>query len=262
MMWVIKSAIAPLYRDANARSERVDEALHGMTVMVLDKIGDWRRVRTEYHYEGWVHRKRLAKTAPMPEMPRYMIIAPAADILAAPKVQSTTVTCLTLGCRVHGDNITENAEWTRVTLADGRTGYIRTEFLAPCPEVRLEVTESASLRASICDTAKRYMGTQYRWGGKTAQGIDCSGLCFMAYWLNGITIYRDAQINPDFAIKKIPPSTAKEGDLLFFPGHVGILLKDGTMLHSSQKGNGVKAEALTPEWKSNIIAAGSVFATA
>ena len=49
-------------------------------------------------------------------------------------------------------------------------------------------------RDSIIKTALSYLGTSYRWGGKTTLGIDCSGLCQMAYLLmidcrNRITVH-------------------------------------------------------------------------
>ena len=76
----------------------------------------------------------------------------------------------------------------------------------------------------MCIRDRSYLGAQYRWGGKTPLGIDCSGIVSMAYLLNGVTIYRAAAIKSGFALHEISLEAAKPGDLLFFPGHVAMYL--------------------------------------
>ena len=97
--------------------------------------------------------------------------------------------------------------------------------------------KESALRQEIADRALSFLGTQYRWGGKTAMGIDCSGLAFMSYLLCGILIYRDARIMPGFPVREIPmgnpAETAKKGDLLFFPGHVAVSLGEGRFVHAT-----------------------------
>ncbi len=89
------------------------------------------------------------------------------------------------------------------------------------------------LREKIVQTAKSYLGTQYCWGGKSPAGTDCSGLAFMSYFMNGILIYRDAQIQEGYPIHEIPYEKVKKGDLLFFPGHVAVSLGEDRFVHST-----------------------------
>ncbi|MFQ9395879.1 MAG: NlpC/P60 family protein [Lachnospiraceae bacterium] len=51
-------------------------------------------------------------------------------------------------------------------------------------------------------SAREFLGTQYRWGSKSSQGIDCSGLAFVSYLDNGLLIYRDASIEAGYPVKK------------------------------------------------------------
>ena len=92
-------------------------------------------------------------------------------------------------------------------------------------------------RRRVMESAKWYQGTAYRWGGKSPQGIDCSGLVHMAYLFNGVVIYRDAAIKPEFGLRSIPKEQMKEGDLLFFKGHVAMYLGGERRLyiHSTAK---------------------------
>jgi cell wall-associated NlpC family hydrolase len=248
MWYTIQSPTAVIYAKPDAKSERIDEALHGMKVQPRGtKARDFLYVETEYRYTGWIQQDSITPTMPSHGQTAF-VIAHTADVLAAPKVQAPLQIALPLGSQVH--ILDEGDEWTRIETADTRTGYIRTAFLA---------SKGDASRAAIAQTAQRYLHVQYRWGGKSAWGIDCSGLCFMAYWLNGIAIFRDARIEPGFPIKEIAPSTVQEGDLLFFPGHVGMWLGDGLMIHASEKGNGVGIEWVSPEWEARMTAAGSAF---
>ena len=100
------------------------------------------------------------------------------------------------------------------------------------PPEALAVSEEA-FREGIVASAREFLGTQYRWGGKSSQGIDCSGLAFMSYLDNGLLIYRDASIEAGYPVKKIPVDALKKGDLIFFPGHVAIYLGEDKYIHST-----------------------------
>ena len=247
MMFTINCAAASLYAKPDEKSARVDEVLHGMEMEIEAADGDWLYVHTNYRYKGWLHRTCLAEKV---EPSSHYVSIAAADVLAAPKVQANLIECLTLGCTVHAMS-EEESGWIKIALADGRSGFIRSAFLRKFPE--------KISRESVCETAKLYLGSQYRWGGKSPLGIDCSGLCFMAYWLNGVSIYRDARIVEGFAVKEISLAKAQMGDLVFFDGHVGMLMDDGRMLHSSVDGNGVGLDEFVGKWLDRLVAVGSVF---
>lgn len=193
--------------------------------------------------------------------------------------------------------------WRRVFLPDGmgglRKGYMRSRFLEPCqgqerwrkwaPQRSAILTEHIDavsrsepkeqedadalrseevFRESIVQTAYSYLGTQYRWGGKTACGIDCSGLAFMSYFRNGILIWRDAAIKEGYPVHEIPIEQAKPGDLLFFPGHVAIYLGNGKIIHATghPESSCVTVNSLREgevgyreDLKNSLCAAGSIF---
>jgi len=188
------------------------------------------------------------------------------DVLSGPQVQAWPLLSLPRGALVRPVDAPADG-WQRVALCDGREGYTRSSFLRPHRTTPSPGGED-DLRRAITETAMDYYGTQYRWGGKTPCGIDCSGLVFMAYLLNGVVIWRDAEIKAGYPIREIPRTRIKRADLLFFPGHVAMYLEDGTYLHATGRAgsDGVTINSLDPaapryraDLAEGLLAVGSLF---
>ena len=194
------------------------------------------------------------------------------DRLRTPNVQSPVLSTLFMGSRVMlcGD-MTEG--WQKIKTAGGLCGYVPAIALSSpaCwnPDIlNSQLTSEWDLRSAILNYAMSFLGTQYRWGGKTSMGIDCSGLTFMSYYMCGIIIYRDAKIKEGFPVHEIPFSQIQPADLLYFPGHIALYLGNGKYIHStgSPKSFGCVTNSLNPEdvdyradLAESLLAVGSVF---
>ena len=236
-----------------------------------------------------------------------VLVGRATDVLSLPKVQGVRMLELERGGVLRRQHeIAEEAEahkgWAKVLLTDGRTGYVRDVALEP---VRYEMTAVFSqreglafndalaealtttaerlvpdavarwyggsedaFRAAVCAQAKKYRGTEYRWGGKSGRGIDCSGLVSSAYMQCGVLIYRDAKIVEGWPMHEVAFEDKKPGDALFFPGHVALYLGEGRYIHSTGAtvSGGVVINSLEPEdplYRDDLVkslyAVGSVF---
>ena len=96
--------------------------------------------------------------------------------------------------------------------------------------------------------AEAFLGVPYVWGGKTRCGLDCSGLLQVAMHAAGLACPRDS----DMQLAEIgSPITVGDdlaglvrGDLVFWPGHVGLMVDAARLLHANAHHMSVAAEPL------------------
>ena len=100
------------------------------------------------------------------------------------------------------------------------------EAAAPAAETTAAAPAPAASGNAIVDIAFRYVGTPYVWGGASPAGFDCSGFTWYVFQQAGISIPRSSSAQRN-AGTVVSASEARAGDLVWWPGHVGIYLGDG-----------------------------------
>ncbi|WP_413451328.1 NlpC/P60 family protein [Georgenia phoenicis] len=113
-------------------------------------------------------------------------------------------------------------------LAAARTTETASRSGAPAAvagETAVAPAPAASGNA-IVDIAFRYVGTPYVWGGASPAGFDCSGFTWYVFQQAGISIPRSSSAQAG-AGTVVSAAEAQAGDLVWWPGHVGIYLGDG-----------------------------------
>lgn len=222
------------YKEPRLGTEHTDESFYGQGFTLLEKGEDFCKIKADYGYEGYV------KTADLffgPYEPTHVVISGYADLLWEPKNGLLAAYCIPRGSKI---KLIEGGDerYAAVAALDGKTYYIHRFNIKPVEELTAPQTEE-QFRQNVLKTAKLFEGSCYRWGGKTVTGIDCSGLAFMSYYMNGVVLHRDAHFEKSPMLKATTLDKAKTGDLLFFPGHVAIYIGDGLYIHSTTALGGV-----------------------
>ncbi len=116
---------------------------------------------------------------------------------------------------------------------------------------RPDINPETALRQNIVKTAKRFIGTPYRWGGESAgRGFDCSGLTMTVYRLNGLDLPRNSR-SQFRAGTPIPLDALQRGDLVFFStngpnrvSHVGVYTGQGRFIHAPGSGKRIRTSSM------------------
>lgn len=234
-------------------SEVSDQLLYGTGLTVLKNENGICRCETDYGYSGYLSKKYIDFSDDFPCLDRYkyVIAAPFADLLKTPECKYRPMLTLHKGSVVESDKkISRCSSDFFPVMHMGKICYVPKCALRQCINVIDAISVNThALRKRICDDALMYLGAPYRWGGKSPSGIDCSGLCFMAYFLNGIPLWRDAHAHTKY-VREIDPKWAAQGDLIYFKNHMGLYIGDGEYVHASMSTGCVTVNSL---YKNSII---------
>lgn len=219
-------AVIPLRSEAKESSEMVSQLVFGDLVEVLEESGNWYRVRCEADgYEGWAT--------------SYMLTPVSEEDLAGIQdwrymwegkllLEDGSHLVLPLGARVP---LMKGAQDLGPFSLGGQTwGTVGAARLLAWQKPK-----------HLVDVAMLFLNTPYLWGGRSSFGIDCSGLCQLAYAICGIQLPRDASQQQRVG-EQLDFGEQRPGDLVFFRKenqervtHVGMVSAKNQVIHASGK---------------------------
>lgn len=203
----------------DAAASRTTELLYGEVFTVYDESGGWAWGQNATDgYVGWV---RAAALGAGPLAPTHAVDALRSFIYPLPDMKTPPVDALSLTTPV----TVVGEERGFAALAHG--GWIFARHLAPL----------GTTGGDPVAIARRFLGVPYLWGGRTSLGIDCSGLVQIALAHAGIPAPRDSDMQRAELGARVADSghgvAFEPNDLVFFPGHVGIMVDGDSLIHAT-----------------------------
>jgi cell wall-associated NlpC family hydrolase len=195
------------------------EALRGERVMIYDSNAEgwaWGQLAAD-GYVGWLSANALA---PVGAAATHKVTALRTFAFPGPSIKLPPLEALPLGARL------------AIARVEDRLAVTRSGAFVPAPHLApLDVVEP-----DFVAVAERFLGVPYLWGGKTALGLDCSGLVQVALTAAGVACPRDSDMQ-ERALGALLPRAAEEplrrGDLVFWNGHVAIVRDGASLIHAN-----------------------------
>ena len=236
---IVRSAIAPLYREPTLRAEQMSQLVLGETGRLEESRGEWRRITGDYDgYGGWVHAGYLLEVGDDAAV-RWREEARGWSLGAVLRIGAQQVP-LPLRARVAIEN-------GAVRLPDGRRGRITDGAIPAAGDTAAAARATAPERWAL----EHFAGAPYEWGGVTPWGVDCSGLVQTTFAARGLVLPRDSAHQVERGTP-VSPDAIRPGDLLFFRGeegritHVAFAGEGDTLIHSTVSCGGVLVEPWLP----------------
>ncbi|HUG38957.1 MAG TPA: SH3 domain-containing C40 family peptidase [Longimicrobiales bacterium] len=243
---LIGAPIAPVYRRPTMNSTQLSQYVLGHRVTLLSRKARFWRIRGEDRHVGWLHRG-------------YLVRGEGGWALAWERADGGEP-MVSLGAELHDDDGLTFARlpWGsrvlrvaggRILLPDGRTGVVGGGEVVPVDRMADRFPASGE---SIVRTARRWMGAPYLWGGVTPNGVDCSGLIQSVFWIHGLALPRDSDMQARVGARLDPGAgfeRLRAGDLLFFAernrvNHVAMSIGGARIIHAAASNGGVSMNDL------------------
>lgn len=207
---------ATIHGQPDAAASATTQILHGESFMVLDVRAGWAWGYCGHdHYVGYVRADALKVCEGFP--PTHSVVGQGGLLFSRPDIKSPVIAPLPGGALIYvavqeGD------------FASTGAGWLHLRHLAPV----------AGRETDWVVVARQWLGAPYLWGGRGDGGYDCSGLVQRALAECGHAVARDTDQQAGTIGRALAAGEAlAKGDIVFFPGHVGIMSDSATLLHAN-----------------------------
>jgi len=202
-----------IYEEPKINSKLSSQMIYGEKFKIIKKSNNWLKIKTNYdNYTGYIKNKKF----PIKSNPTFKIYSLKSKIFEEinGKFRKTNK-FLYFASRI--SKIDENKEFLKFE----KNKWVKKKDLKKINHIERNYNK----------IFKSFLNSKYLWGGKTADGIDCSSLIQIFFYYNKIFFPRDTKDQIKFCKKKNKKRFLK-GDIIFWKGHVGICLNQSKFIHA------------------------------
>lgn len=226
----VSADVASLRRTPSETGPQETQLLYGEGFTVYDTSEGWCWGQSDFDgYVGYVAEQDLSKQV---IRPTHRVISLATYRYSEPDLKSPPLGRLPMNAK-----LLAGAGAGDKYLRDARGGWVFNGHVAPL----------AQSVPDLVATARMFLGVPYFWGGRSPAGLDCSGLVQNVMERRGIHLPRDTDMQeawcrdndatPVFRRKSDRQDwtglALHAGDLLFWKGHVAIMVDSEDMIHAN-----------------------------
>jgi len=207
-----KFPVLNVYKKKTKKSSVVTQLLYGDTFKKLEQEGSWLRIKNDSdNYKGYIKNKKFN----LNHKNTHKVYILHANLYSKPNEKSKIKKKLSFGSKV------------KITQQKGKfLGFDK--FWIKKNSLKKINFKTKNYFKDI----NKFINVKYKWGGKHFAGIDCSGLIQLFLNFNNKFCPRDAKDQIKYFKKKIKLYNIKKNDLIFWKGHVAIVLSKNKLIHA------------------------------
>ena len=200
-----------VYQKKTIKSEVVTQLLYGETFKKLKKIGSWIKIKNNSdNYKGFIKDKKF----PVDCKNTHKISVLCSSLYSKPNYKNKINKKLSFGSKI------------KVIKKKGNFYMFDNLWIR-----KNDVKKINFKTKNIFKNINQFTGVKYVWGGKHFSGIDCSGLIQIFFNYNNKFCPRDTKDQIKFFKKKIKLNNVKKNDLIFWKGHVALVISKNRLIH-------------------------------
>lgn len=217
----VRAPIAPMRKAPDAALGLENEALLGELVTVFEETGGWSWGQLQR--DGYVGYFPSAALSADIHAATHRVRATATFIYPEPNIKRAPLAHLSLNAQLTA--VREDASGRFLELATG--GFVIARHVVPLDNCASDFVE----------IAEQLLYTPYLWGGRSRLGLDCSALVQLSLEAAGRDCPRDTDLAAAAIGEAVPVSNdlddLKRGDIVYWPGHCGIMIDAVMLLHAN-----------------------------
>ncbi|WP_455480916.1 C40 family peptidase [Bartonella sp. B12(2025)] len=216
----VNTAVAGLFKENNKKSERQTECLLGEELLIFEQgeTMSWGQSLKD-GYVGYIDTTVLCTST---VKQTHVVSVPRTFQYLQADLRSPMECSLSMGSKV---SVVDEIEvrGTMYSILENRKAII-THHLSPIGRVYEDYVT----------VAEAFVHTPYLWGGISGFGIDCSGLVQLSMIMTDQMVLRDTDMQQKTIGKQLTDSdTLQRGDLIFWKGHVAIMIDHENIIHAN-----------------------------
>lgn len=220
----IKTAIAAVMATASSESQCTSEVLFGEHVSIVKELGEWAVIRQ--HHDGYTGFLPMTHLQPVESIngllaePTHWVCNRSTLLFQAPDFKSPIRQRIPFAAQL-------------VLTAVTGTPFCQTDCGHYVWADHCLPMHTPSNQGPLQIARSHCLGAPYRWGGRSPEGLDCSGLVQLLARSQGLSIPRDSGDQEQAIANEVVFGEHEAGDLVYWPGHTGILVTHQEILHAT-----------------------------
>jgi len=208
---ISKLPVLNVYKKKTKKSQVVTQLLYGETFKKLEKKKSWIKIKNDLDdYIGYIKNKKFSRN----HKNTHKVSVLHSNLYFKANSKNKIKKRLSFGSKI------------KITNKKGDFYKFDNLWIKKNDLKEINFKAKDSFR-----NINKFINVKYKWGGKHFSGVDCSGLIQLFLNFNNKFCPRDTKDQIKYFKKKVKLVNIKKNDLIFWKGHVALVVSKNRLIH-------------------------------